>query len=152
MLVEFLGDYPQIRVFDYLLMNPFGTYTKQQIAIGSEISRITLNKFIDNLINRNILIKNSNSKFSLNIKSPLVIELNKFLNELNKIEIENQMKNIDEPYDELSDDELDEVFDENAPDVDLNKLEQELIMKENYKITIANEDENFNIKYDYVVG
>ena len=47
MLVEIFGNYPQIKVLDYLLMNPFGKYTKQQIAVGSEISRITLNTFIN---------------------------------------------------------------------------------------------------------
>ena len=50
MLNEIFGDYPQIKVLDYLLMNPFAELSKLQIAVGSEISRITLNKFIDNLL------------------------------------------------------------------------------------------------------
>ena len=50
MLNEIFGDYPQIKVIDYLLMNPFAELSKLQIAVGSEISRITLNKFIDNLL------------------------------------------------------------------------------------------------------
>ena len=49
MLNEILGDYPQIKVIDYLLMNPFAELSKLQIAVGSEISRITLNNYIDNL-------------------------------------------------------------------------------------------------------
>ena len=49
MLDEILGDYPQIKVIDYLLMNPFAELSKLQIAVGAEVSRITLNKFIDDL-------------------------------------------------------------------------------------------------------
>lgn len=58
MLNEILGDYPQIKVIDYLLMNPFAELSKLQIAVGSEISRITLNNFIDNLETKELIIKN----------------------------------------------------------------------------------------------
>ena len=49
MLNEIFGDCPQIKVVDYLLMNPFAELSKLQIAVGAGISRITLNKFIDDL-------------------------------------------------------------------------------------------------------
>ena len=112
MLDEILGDYPQIKVIDYLLMNPFAELSKLQIAVGAEVSRITLNKFIDDLTVKQLVIKNTNSKYHLNLQSPIVIKLNMLLDEVNKMGIAEAMKYADEPYDELSDEELDEIFDE----------------------------------------
>ena len=142
MLDEILGDYPQIKVIDYLLMNPFAQLSKLQIAVGADISRITLNKFLNDLIDKQLVIKNSDSKYHLNLQSPIVINLNKFLDELNKIAIEEATKQTDEP-DELNDAELDEIFDENSPDIDLIKLEKEILSKENYDIYIEEVNENY---------
>ena len=143
MLDEILGDYPQIKVIDYLLMNPFAELSKLQIAVGAEVSRITLNKFIDDLTVKQLVIKNNNSKYHLNLQSPIVVKLNMLLDEVNKIGIAEAMKYVDEPYDELSDEELDEIFDENSPDVDLNQLEKEIQIKENYDIYIEDVNENY---------
>lgn len=143
MLDEILGDYPQIKVIDYLLMNPFAELSKLQIAVGAEVSRITLNKFIDDLTVKQLVIKNTNSKYHLNLQSPIVIKLNMLLDEVNKMGIAEAMKYADEPYDELSDEELDEIFDENSPDVDLNQLEKEIQIKENYDIYIEDVNENY---------
>lgn len=143
MLDEILGDYPQIKVIDYLLMNPFAELSKLQIAVGAEVSRITLNKFIDDLTVKQLVIKNNNSKYHLNLHSPIVVKLNMLLDEVNKIGIAEAMKYVDEPYDELSDEELDEIFDENSPDVDLNQLEKEIQIKENYDIYIEDVNENY---------
>lgn len=143
MLDEILGDYPQIKVIDYLLMNPFAELSKLQIAVGAEVSRITLNKFIDDLTVKQLVIKNTNSKYHLNLQSPIVIKLNMLLDEVNKMGIAEAMKYADEPYDELSDEELDEIFDENSPDVDLIQLEKEIQIKENYNIYIEDVNENY---------
>ena len=142
MLTEIFGNYPQIKVLDYLLMNPFGKFTKQQIAVGSEISRITLNNFIDEILEKNILIKDNNSRFFLNLDSPIVKILNSSLDEFNKIEMEKQMENLDEPFDVLSDEELDRVFDENVPDVDLDMLEHEISLNEKSTLHIEYLDED----------
>ena len=143
MLDEILGDYPQIKVIDYLLMNPFAELSKLQIAVGAEVSRITLNKFIDDLTVKQLVIKNTNSKYHLNLQSPIVIKLNMLLDEVNKMGIAEAMKYADEPYDELSDEELDEIFDENSPDVDLIQLGKEIQIKENYDIYIEDVNENY---------
>ncbi len=143
MLDEILGDYPQIKVIDYLLMNPFAELSKLQIAVGAEVSRITLNKFIDDLTVKQLVIKNTNSKYHLNLQSPIVIKLNMLLDEVNKMGIAEAMKYADEPYDELSDEELDEIFDENSPDVNLIQLEKEIQIKENYDIYIEDVNENY---------
>lgn len=143
MLDEILGDYPQIKVIDYLLMNPFAELSKLQIAVGAEISRITLNKFIDDLTDKQVVIKNNNSKYHLNLQSPIVVNLNMLLDELNKLAIEEAMNHADESYDIISDGEFDEIFDENSPDVDLIQLENEILMKEGYGIYIEEVNENY---------
>lgn len=143
MLDEILGDYPQIKVIDYLLMNPFAELSKLQIAVGAEISRITLNKFIDDLTDKQVVIKNNNSKYHLNLQSPIVVNLNMLLDELNKLALEEAMNHADESYDIISDEEFDEIFDENSPDVDLIQLENEILMKEGYGIYIEEVNENY---------
>ena len=145
MLNEIFGDYPQIKVIDYLLMNPFAELTKLQIAVGSEISRITLNKFIDNLLENELLIRCSNSKYKLNLKSPIIVKLNMLLDDLNKRAMEKAMTELDEPYDELSDRELDIVFDENSSDIELIELENEIILNEKYVIYIEKVNKDYTI-------
>ena len=145
MLNEIFGDYPQIKVIDYLLMNPFAELSKLQIAVGSEISRITLNKFIDNLLENELLIRCSNSKYKLNLKSPIIVKLNMLLDDLNKRAMEKAMTELDEPYDELSDRELDIVFDENSSDIELIELENEIILNEKYVIYIEKVNEDYTI-------
>ena len=142
-LDEILGDCPQIKVIDYLLMNPFAELSKLQIAVGAEISTITLNKFIDDLTDKQVVIRNSNSKYHLNLQSPIVVKLNRLLDELNKLAIEEAMKHADESYDVVNDDEFDEIFDENSPDVDLIQLENEILIKEGYGISIEEINENY---------
>lgn len=146
MLIEIFGDYPQIKVIDYLLMNPFTELSKLQIAVGSEISRITLNNFIDTLEAKELVIKKSNSKYVVNLKSPIIMQLNMLLDELNRISIEKAMSETDEPYIDLNEVQLKEIFDENSPDVDLAQLEREIINKENYNVYISDESENYRIR------
>ena len=67
------------------------------------------------------------------------------LDELNKIAIKQAMNEADEPYDILTDEELDEIFDENSPDIDLIKLENEILIKENYNLYISDYDENYTL-------
>lgn len=145
MLNEIFGDYPQIKVIDYLLMNPFAELSKLQIAVGSEISRITLNKFIDNLLENELLIRCSNSKYKLNLKSPIIVKLNMLLDDLNKRAMDKAMTELDEPYDELSDRELDIVFDENSSDIELIELENEIILNEKYVIYIEKVNKDYTI-------
>lgn len=152
MLDEILGEYPQIKVIDYLLMNPFAELSKLQIAVGAEISRITLNKFIDDLTDKQIVIRNSNSKYHLNLQSPIVISLNRLLDELNKISIEEAMNYANEPYDEVSDEELDDIFDEYSPDVDLIQLENEILTQEGYGIYIEEVNENYVLLVWFLEG
>ena len=138
MLDEIFGDYPQIKVIDYLLMNPFAELSKLQIAVGAEISRITLNKFIDDLTDKELVIKNTNSKYHLNLQSPIVVKLNRLLDELNKLkkdielckqkkaELEGQKKELDVQKEALK-----KQFEENGVTIDtlplaIKRLDEEL--------------------------
>ena len=102
MLIEILGKCPQIKVLDYLLANPFESYTKQQIAIGAEISRSTLDKFIDKLLENKILIL-KNSKYELNFNSEIVKKLDALQEYLAKKELEKQSSYETEEFIKYSD-------------------------------------------------
>ena len=109
MLIEILGKCPQIKVLDYLLANPFESYTKQQIAIGAEISRSTLDKFIDKLLENKILIL-KNSKYELNFNSEIVKKLDALQEYLAKKELEKQSSYETEEFIKYSDEELDKLL------------------------------------------
>lgn len=127
MLKDILGNHPQIKVIDYMLACPFHELTKQQLAVGSEISRSTLDRFIDDFLEYGLLCKKG-SKYVVNLKSVYIRQLNIMLDEIIKREIKIQEQLPEEVGDELTEDELDELPDE----VDLDKLEFEIESKEFY--------------------
>ena len=127
MLVDIFGKHPQIKVIDYMLACPFQEFTKQQLAVGSEISRSTLDRFIDDFLEYGLLSK-KDSKYVVNLKSAYVRHLNLMLDEVIKREIEIQENLPQEMEDELTVDELNEIPDE----VDLDKLEFEIESREFY--------------------
>ena len=127
MLKDILGNHPQIKVIDYMLTCPFHELTKQQLAVGSEISRSTLDRFIDDFLEYGLLCKKG-SKYIVNLKSVYIRQLNIMLDEIIKREIEIQEQLPEEVGDELTQRELDELPDE----VDLDKLEFEIESKEFY--------------------
>ena len=73
MLVDILGKHPQIKVIDYMLSCPFHEMTKQQLAVGSEISRSTLDRFIEDFLEYGLLCKKG-SKYVDNSKSVFIKE------------------------------------------------------------------------------
>lgn len=127
MLKDILGNHPQIKVIDYMLACPFHELTKQQLAVGSEISRSTLDRFIDDFLEYGLLCKKG-SKYIVNLKSVYIRQLNIMLDEIIKREIEIQEQLPEEVGDELTQRELDELPNE----VDLDKLEFEIESKEFY--------------------
>ena len=131
MLVDILGKHPQIKVIDYMLSCPFQEFTKQQLAVGSEISRSTLDRFINDFLEYGLLSKKE-SKYVVNLNSVYIKELNVMLDEIIKREIEIQENLPEEIGDELSDEEFDEILDELPDEVDLDKLEFEIESKEFY--------------------
>lgn len=86
LFVEFFGDYPIIRVLDFLLENEIFDYTKKEIAENSQVSWNTLETFWDRLIEKGIVIKTrkigKSEMYKLNTENPVVqklIELDKRL-------------------------------------------------------------------------
>ncbi|WP_409200864.1 hypothetical protein [Methanobrevibacter sp. DSM 116169] len=148
-MMELLGKCPQIKVIDYLLAHPFGEYTKQQIAVGSGISRSTLDNFI-NVFIENDLILIKNKKYLINKKSPLIHNLDNVQRILAEIQLKKELENYDETkMEKYSDEELDEIFDENAPDIDLNKMENEIEKNED---VIVNKHELEKLKRNYNIN
>jgi len=130
MVKEIFGTCPQVKVVDYLLAHPFGQYTKQQIAVGAEISRATLDKFIKNLIDLEFLKINQNNKYELNNKSKIVRLLDKVQHDLAMKEMIKQTKTFDEEIINYSNEEIDNMFEIDVPDIDLDKEEDKIIAKE----------------------
>lgn len=127
MLKDILGNHPQIKVIDYMLSCPFNEMTKQQLAVGSEISRSTLDRFINDFLEYGLLYKKG-SKYAVNLKSVYIRELNIMLDEIIKREIKIQEQLPEEVGDEFSDSEL--------PDnVNLDKLEFEIESGESYSFS-----------------
>ena len=131
MLKDILGNHPQIKVIDYMLSCPFQEFTKQQLAVGSEISRSTLDRFIDDFLEYGLLCK-ANSKYVVNLKSVYIRQFNVILDEIIRREIEIQENLPEEIGDEFSDDELDEILSKIPEEVDLDKLEFEIESREFY--------------------
>jgi len=126
MLNELFGNCPQVKVIDYLLAHPFDDYTKQQIAVGSGISRSTLDKFIKDLIDLGFLRVNQNVRYEINKKLNLVKLLDRVQNELAVIEMNKQAETFDEDVIEYSDEEIDNMFETDVPDIDLDEAEREI--------------------------
>lgn len=57
LLIETFGDYPMIRVIDFLLENRIFDYSKAEIAKNAEVSRTTLDIFWKKLIKECIIKK-----------------------------------------------------------------------------------------------
>lgn len=74
MYILFTNKKIQSKVLDFFFTTPVKEYTKQYIAVGSAISRVTLDKFIDTFIENEVLIY-QNSRYILNIKSEFVRKL-----------------------------------------------------------------------------
>ena len=141
MLRDMLGNHPQIKVLDYMLSCPFHEFTKQQLAVGSEISRSTLDKFIDDFLEYELLIK-VNSKYAVNSKSEFIEDFFNISNKLVKIEMEKQESLGEQDYDEFNDAELDEFFDEIPDSVDLDRLGFEIESREFYTFSTDKSTKN----------
>ena len=131
MLKDIFGNHPQVKVIDYMLSCPFQELTKQQLAVGSEISRSTLDKFIDDFLQYGLLSKKG-SKYVVNFKSEFVRDFYSINNKLVKMEIERQEELPEEEFEIYLDEELDEILSEVPDEINLDKLEFEIESKEFY--------------------
>lgn len=141
MLKDILGNHPQIKVIDYMLSCPFQEFTKQQLAVGSEISRSTLDKFIDDFLEFGLLVK-TNSKYRVNTDCEFLKDFFSINNKLVKLEIGKQEMLGEEDYDEFSDEELDDLLSEIPDKVNLDKLEFEIESQEFYTFSFDKSTKN----------
>ena len=125
MFEELFGNCPQAKVLHFLFVSPVDEYTLQQIAVGSGISRQTLDKFIDTFIENEILLY-QNSRYILNANSEFIKKLDAAQEEFIEFHFNKQLaKGIEDTVD-ISDEELDAILDEIPDELDLDKLESEL--------------------------
>ena len=145
MVNELFGSSPQVKVVDFLLAHPFGPYTKQQIAVGAGISRATLDKFIHNLIDLKFLNITKNNKYELNTKSYMVNLLDKVQHELATKEMIKQAEIFDEKIIHYSDEEIENMFEIDVPEIDLDEAEQEII--DNEEILVNKKEFDFLLNF-----
>jgi len=130
MLQEIFGATPQVKVVDYLLAHPFHSYTKQQIAVSSGISRSTLNKFISDLLDLRLIIRTEKGKYALNYKSEIVKKLDGIQHVLSMEEFEKQSKINNEPIFKYTDEEINKMFKTDVPDISFDEIEREIELEE----------------------
>lgn len=149
MLKKVFGNCPQIKVLDFLLSSSNKYFNKSQIAIASEISRPTLDNFIDNFIEFDLLKKTKHG-YELNSNSEVVkyfANANAFLAR-NQLELESKSENsssINYSDEEIAD-LLDNVFDE---DFDNENLAHEETI-ENSEEILVNKKEYSELKEFYI--
>ena len=98
MYERIFGKYPQVKVLNYVLINPEKSYSKKEIAVGANISRVTLDSFINDLEELNILSKDGLTYY-VNINSKVVKALIKTqitLAEFDfEVDIDNELEKIE---------------------------------------------------------
>lgn len=79
LFVEFFGDYPIIRVLDFLIENDVFDYSKKDISRDANVSWNTLDSFWNQLEEREIVIHTRRvgkaEMYKLNTNNPLVKKL-----------------------------------------------------------------------------
>jgi hypothetical protein len=135
MLKKVFGNCPQVKVLDFLLSSSNKYFNKFQIANGSEISRPTLDNFIDDFLEFGLL-KKSNQGYELNINSELVkyfIKANLLLANT-EIDLQKDNFNLGNYSDDELNDLLEDIFED---DIDYEKRignnEEILVNKQEYK-------------------
>lgn len=131
MLKILFGKCPQVKTLDFLLSVNKGKFNKTQLANGSEISRPTLNNFIDNFIKYGLVKEVEDSNLMLNDESEIVKSFVRANILLAKKEAEIQSELPTPQEVEYTEEELDELMDDLFDEEDLTEDEyQEKIAKQ----------------------
>lgn len=92
MFVEFFGDYPMIRVLDFLIENDVFDYSKKDISRNADVSWNTLETFWKNLERNGIVVHTRKvgkaEMYRINKVSPIVKQLIELDNKLMKKSME----------------------------------------------------------------
>lgn len=86
LFIEYFGNYPLIRVLDFLIENRIFDYSKKDIAKYSNVSYNTFKTFFNKLVKLGLVIKTrkvgKSDMYQLNKESPIVqslLQIDKFL-------------------------------------------------------------------------
>ncbi|MBI4210783.1 MAG: hypothetical protein HY544_04730 [Candidatus Diapherotrites archaeon] len=94
MFVEFFGDYPMIRVLDFLMENSVFDYSKKDISRNADVSWNTLGTFWANIEETGVVVYTRKvgkaGMYKINTASPIV----KQLMELDKKLVKNSLENV----------------------------------------------------------
>ena len=79
LFIDFFGDYPIIRVLDFLIENEIFDYSRKDIAKYSDVSWNTLEKFFKRLLKMKIIIRTrkvgKSDMYKINLENPIVKKL-----------------------------------------------------------------------------
>lgn len=147
MYERIFGKYPQVKVLNYVLINPERSYSKKEIAVGANISRVTLDSFISDLEDLDILLKDGLTYY-VNINSKVVKALIKTQITLAELVMDDEINNSEEIIGEaLTDEELDKFLDSFDIEID---IDNELEKIEKGELSITN-PENLNLNNNAVM-
>jgi hypothetical protein len=140
MLKILFGKCPQVKTLDFLLSVNEGKFNKTQLANGSEISRPTLNNFIDDFIKYGLVKEVEDNYLMLNTESEIVKSFARANILLAKTEalIQSELHSHQEV--EYAEEELDELIDD---------LFDEDLTEEEYQEKIAGQEEILVNKKEY---
>lgn len=141
MLKILFGKCPQVKTLDFLLSASEGKFNKTQLANGSEISRPTLDNFIDDFIKYGLVNKVEDNYLMLNMESEIVKSFARANILLAKTEAEIQSKLHTPQKVEYTEEELDELMDDLFDEEDLTEDE--------YQEKIAEQEEILVNKKEY---
>lgn len=120
MYEKIFGKYPQVKVINYVLTNPERSYSKKEMAVGANISRVTLDSFIKDLVELEILNKKGLSYY-VNTSSKIVKTLIKTQIMLADIIMNQELEKSEEILGEaLTDDEFEKFMDSFDYEVDID--------------------------------
>lgn len=153
MLKILFGKCPQVKTLDFLLSASEGKFNKTQLANGSEISRPTLDNFIDDFIKYGLIKKVENNYLTLNRESEIVKSFARANILLAKTEAEIQSKTHTPQEVEYTEEELDELVDDLFGDNDLTEDEYQAKIAEQEEISVNKKEYeqllNFYNRYNH---
>lgn len=141
MLKILFGKCPQVKTLDFLLSANEGKFNKTQLANGSEISRPTLNNFIDDFMKYGLVKEVEDNYLVLNVESEIVKSFKRanILLANTEAEIQSELHTSQEV--EYTEEELDELMDELFDEEDLTEDE--------YQEKVADQEEILVNKKEY---
>lgn len=111
LLTHIFGSCPQVKIVDFLVAHPWSEFSKTELADGARITRPTVYKLLENLLNEDLIIetkKVGNAQlYQTNKKSPVIKHISALQGLLADMELERQKDSFNEEVIELSEEKID---------------------------------------------